>query len=343
MKAMVLKAANTAFVLDTVPDPVPGPGEAVARVLACGSGLTIQHVKAGRLSAKFPRIIGHEITGEIVEVGPAVTGLAVGVPVTAYYYLNCGHCRWCLSGLEPLCEAGEGNVGKDCDGGYAEYTTVDARNVHSIESPLSDAELATFATSWATAENMLERAVVAEGDVVLVTGASGGVGTALLQLIRRRQAIPVALCNKSKANQLRAIGADAILPREPHNLPAAIDQAIGRRSVDVVADVVGGPLWPQLIDVLRAGGRYTCAGAIAGPVVEFDLRTFYLNDLTFTGATVIPPGLFTRLVGYIERGEVSPILAATYPLRDLAAAQEAFLAKQHVGNIVAIVRDPSKT
>ena len=74
-----------------------------------------------------------------------------------------------------------------------------------------------------------------------------------------------------------------------------------------------------------------------------DLRTFYLNDLTFTGATVIPPGLFTRLVGYIERGEVSPILAATYPLRDLAAAQEAFLAKQHVGNIVAIVRDPSKT
>ena len=96
MKAMVLKTANTAFVLDTVPDPVPGAGEAVARVLACGSGLTIQHVKAGRVPARFPRIVGHEITGEIVEVGPGVTSLAVGVPVTAYYYLNCGHC--CLAG-----------------------------------------------------------------------------------------------------------------------------------------------------------------------------------------------------------------------------------------------------
>ena len=240
---------------------------------------------------------------------------------------NIGKCRY---------------FGSECDGGYAEYATVDARNVHSIESPLSDAELATFATSWVTAENMLDRAAVVKGDVVLVTGASGGVGTALVQLIRRRSAIPVALCSESKANQLRGIGADAILPREPHDLLAALDQAIGRRSVDVIADVVGGPLWPQLIDVLRPGGRYTCAGAIAGPIVEFDLRTFYLNDLTFTGATVLPQGLFARLVGYIERGEVSPVLAATYPLRDLASAQKAFLAKQHVGNIVAIVRDPNK-
>ena len=132
------------------------------------------------------------------------------------------------------------------------------------------------------------------------------------------------------------------MPREPHDLPAALDQAIGRRSVDVIADIVGGSLWPQLIDVLCPGGHYTCAGAIAGPMVEFDLRTFYLNDLTFTGATVIPRGLFARLVSYIERGEVSPVLAATYPLRDLASAQKAFLAKQHVGNIVAMVRDPNK-
>ena len=103
MRAMVLKGPNTPFVLSNVPDPVPGPGEAVARVLACGSGLTIQHVKAGRIAAEFPRIIGHEITGEIVAVGAGVTGLAVGDGVTSYYYLNCGHCRWCLSMLEPLC------------------------------------------------------------------------------------------------------------------------------------------------------------------------------------------------------------------------------------------------
>jgi D-arabinose 1-dehydrogenase-like Zn-dependent alcohol dehydrogenase len=82
MKAMVLKGPKTLFELTDVPDPVAGPGEAVARVIACGSGLTIQHIKAGRIAAKFPAIIGHEITGEIVAVGAGVTGLAVGAGVT---------------------------------------------------------------------------------------------------------------------------------------------------------------------------------------------------------------------------------------------------------------------
>jgi len=109
--------------------------------------------------------------------------------------------------------------------------------------------------------------------------------------------------------------------------------------VDAVADVVGGPTWPQLIEVLRRGGRYTCAGAIAGPVVEFDLRTFYLNDLTFTGATIIPPGLFAELVGYIERGEIKPLLAGTWPLEKLREAQTAFLEKKHVGNLVVLVKE----
>ena len=115
-----------------------------------------------------------------------------------------------------------------------------------------------------------------------------------------------------------------------------MDQAIGRGTVDVVADVVGGEGWPALIEVLVRGGRYTCSGAIAGPIVEFDLRTFYLNDLVFTGATIIPPGLFANLVGYIERGEIKPLLAKTWPLAELREAQDAFLAKAHVGNFVAV-------
>jgi NADPH:quinone reductase-like Zn-dependent oxidoreductase len=344
------------------PTPIASPGEVLIEVSACGlnntdintrSGWYAKSVREGTTvtggtkgftkagddggwggSLQFPRIQGADVCGRVAALGEGVSRERLGQRVMIDTWIrdwddpdNIGKCRY---------------FGSECDGGYAEYTTVDARNVHSIESPLSDAELATFATSWVTAENMLDRAAVVKGDVVLVTGASGGVGTALIQLIRRRSATPVALSSESKANQLRGIGADAILPREPHDLPAALDQAIGRRSVDVIADVVGGPLWPQLIDALCPGGRYTCAGAIAGPMVEFDLRTFYLNDLTFTGATVIPRGLFARLVSYIERGEVSPVLAATYPLRDLASAQKAFLAKQHVGNIVAIVRDPNK-
>lgn len=125
-----------------------------------------------------------------------------------------------------------------------------------------------------------------------------------------------------------------MLPRQPPDLAGALQTAIGRRTVDVVADVVGGPIWPDLMDVLRRGGRYSCSGAIAGPIVTFDLRTFYLKDLTLTGATIVPPGLFEDLVGYVARGEIRPLLAATYPLERLRDAQEAFLAKRHVGNIV---------
>ena len=118
------------------------------------------------------------------------------------------------------------------------------------------------------------------------------------------------------------------------DLKSALDNAIGKHSVTVVADIVGGANWKNLIDLLAQGGRYTCAGAIAGPIVEMDLRTLYLHDLTFTGCTVVAPDTFGKLVSYIERGEVSPVLAATYPLAKLQEAQAQFIRKQHIGNIV---------
>ena len=131
-----------------------------------------------------------------------------------------------------------------------------------------------------------------------------------------------------------AIGPAAVLERNPTDLRSALRQATGRDTVDVVADIVGGRLWPQLIDVIAHGGRYTCAGAIAGPMVEFDLRTFYLNDLTFTGTTVEPPEVIKTLLGYIERGEINPLLARSYPLSRFHEAQQTFIDKHHVGNIV---------
>ena len=145
------------------------------------------------------------------------------------------------------------------------------------------------------------------------------------------------MASESKHAELGKVGAHALLGRAPENLKSALKEAIGQDTVTVVADVVGGAYWPTLIDALARGGRYTCAGAIAGPMVEMDLRTFYLRDLTFTGATIVPPGVFADLVGYIERGEVKPLLAQTFPLKELHAAQEAFIAKQHIGNIVVVM------
>lgn len=280
----------------------------------------------GAAAITFPRIQGADVCGTVVAVGAAAPAGLIGRRVLIDTWLR----DWSDPTNVDTC----GYYGSEHDGGFAAFATAPMQNVHPIDSPLSDVELATFATSSITAENMLVRAAVGAGDVVLIPGASGGVGSALIQLVRRRGAVPVAMCGADKAAAVQAIGAEAVLPRTPADLAGALKAAIGRETVDVVTDVVGGPVWPALLDVLRRGGRYSCSGAIAGPVVDFDLRTFYLKDLTLTGATIIPPGLFADLVGYISRGEITPLLAATYPLAEMTAAQQAFLAKRHVGNIV---------
>ena len=334
------------------PTPEVGPEDVLIRVGACGLNNTDVNTRTawyskgveenttggafdsaddedatwGGAPLTFPRIQGADVAGRVVAVGAEADQSLVGKRVLIE--------TWIRDWSDPNNMDKIGYFGSECDGGYAEYACIDQRYVHAIESDLSDAELATFATSYFTAENMLNRARVGEGDTVLVPGASGGVGGALIQLSKRRGAKVVALCSASKRDAVAACGPDAILDRAPANLKKALREAIGTDQVSVVADVVGGDQWHTLIDVLERGGRYTCAGAIAGPMVNFDLRTFYLRDLTFTGATIVPVGVFADLVGYIERGEIKPMLAATYPLKDLHAAQQAFIDKKHVGNIV---------
>ncbi len=334
------------------PTPVPGPGEVLIRVHACGLNNTDINTRTawyskgvsdettggafdtaddgdatwGGASISFPRIQGADVAGTVVGVGQEADAGLVGKLVLID--------TWLRDWSDPLNLNKCSYFGSEHDGGYADYTKVDRRNVHPVDCDLSDAELSTFATSYITAENMLRRADVGAGDVVLVPGASGGVGSALIQLANRRGARTVAMASDAKHDQVKSIGPEAVLQRAPEDLKAALRDAIDDTVVDVVADVVGGPYWPQLIDVLARGGRYTCAGAIAGPMVDMDLRTFYLRDLTFTGATVVPPDLFKDLVGYIERREIRPILAAAYPLEELRAAQTAFISKQHIGNIV---------
>ena len=220
------------------------------------------------------------------------------------------------------------------DGGFADYMVVDQRNILTIKCDWSDAELATVAIAYSTAENMLNRAGVVAADTVLIPGASGGVGSALVQLANRRGAKTVAMVSEAKQAEVATLNPTAILPRQPDNLQAALKAVIGKDTVTVVADIVGGEQFPALIEVLERGGRYTCSGAIAGPIVNLDLRTFYLNDLTFFGNTIFDPKTFPALVRYIEAGEIKPMLAASYPLKEFHEAQQVFIEKKHTGNIV---------
>ncbi len=278
----------------------------------------------GAAPISFPRIQGADVCGRIVAVGTGVDPARVGERVITD--------GWLRDADDPGDMNKTGYFGSERNGGFAEFTTTPSSNAVAINSDLTDAELATFSCSYSTAEGMLTRAALTAEDTVLVPGASGGVGGALVQLAKRRGARVIAMASEAKHDDVATLGPDLILPRTPDNLRAAL----GTEKITVVADVVGGPYWPQLIDILERGGRYTCSGAIAGPMVELDLRTFYLRDLTFTGSTVIPPDVMTNLVRYIEQGEIKPALAASYPLNQLREAQAAFIAKQHTGNIVVI-------
>ena len=276
----------------------------------------------GGKAVRFPRIQGADPCGEIVAVGAGVSATRIGERVITD--------NWLRDPSDPLNKDKTGYFGSERDGGFAEYTTIPAQNALAINSPLSDAELATFSCSYSTAEGMLSRAEVQESDTVLIAGASGGVGSALVQLAKCRGAKVIALASEAKHAQVAELGADKMLPR---SLPDLRSVLAGEK-ITVVADVVGGDNWHKHIDLLERGGRYVCAGAIAGPMVQFDLRTFYLRDLSFFGSTVQAPDIMARVVALIEAGRIRPVLGATYPLAELRSAQEAFIAKQHVGNIV---------
>ena len=222
-------------------------------------------------------------------------------------------------------------MASDFDGAFAQFVKVPASEVFVVDCALSDAELGAVPCAYGTAENMLHRAAVTGEDHVLVSGASGGVGSAAVQLAKRRGASVTAVAARAKAEQVRALGADRVVDRDDD-----IIAALGERSVDVVVDNVSGPAFGDLLHALKTGGRYVSSGAIAGPLVAFDKRTFYLRDLTLIGCTAWDEPVFPALISYLERGDVRPLVAKTFPLERIADAQREFLEKAHVGNFVLI-------
>ena len=341
MRAVLLKGHGGLEQLEYRSDvavPEPRSGEVLLRIAAAGLNNTDLNLRTGWYAkiatgtpgadagwtgnaVTFPRIQGADACGTIVAVGAGVDSSRVGERVIVNPVLRAPDT--------PLAEARY--FGSDCNGAFADYATAPAGNALRISSSLSDAELAAVPCSYAAAENLLTRAGVAAGERVLVTGASGGVGCAAVQLAHHRGARVTALTQPSKTEFIRALGAAAVLARD-----ADLHQALGPESMDVIIDVVGGSQFGTLLEILRHGGRYAVAGAIGGARVSLDLRTLYLKDLRLLGCTLFEPERFAQLVGYLERAELKPVVSATYALRDLAAAQTAFATKTHVGKIVLI-------
>jgi NADPH:quinone reductase-like Zn-dependent oxidoreductase len=334
---------------DDIPVPQPDAGQVLIKVAAAGINNTDINTRIGWYSKSvssatntggsegfesdvnddgswsgtplvFPRIQGADACGYIVDVGDGVDPGRVGERVLV---------RALQAKSTPENPVACWTFGSECDGAFAQYTVTDSCEAYKTESDLSDTELASFPCAYSTAENMLHRAQVNQHDRIFITGASGGVGSAAVQLAKRRGAKVIASCSPSKAEHVRTVGADQVVNRNENPV-----ESIGRNSVDVVIDLVVGDQWPNLFDILRPGGKYTTAGAIAGPIVTFDVRTLYLRDLTFYGCTFQDQQVFGNLIGYIDRNEIKPLLSRVYPLSEIIEAQQAFLDKKYIGKLV---------
>jgi NADPH:quinone reductase-like Zn-dependent oxidoreductase len=345
-----------------VPVPQVGPSDVLIRVGACGINNTDINTRAGWYNAsvrvgttteggltgfdlkeneqsggggsgegvnfEFPRIQGADVAGSIIDVGTTVSKDRIGERVL----------------IDPLIrpigvsqtQKKNRYLGNGIDGGFAEFCCVPSINAISVETDMSTEELATFPCSSSTAELLMVKGGISSEDVVIITGASGGVGSAAVQLAKRRGAFVIAITTEEKSEFVQKLGPDTILSRDTEGLVKAVRDSSPNNGIDVVVDVVGGDNFKLWIECLRPGGRYLTSGAIAGPIVELDLRLLYLKDLALIGATELPATVFENLIKYIENEEIQPALSAVFTLDEIHDAQRAFLEKKHCGNIVVV-------
>ncbi|WP_319370079.1 alcohol dehydrogenase family protein [uncultured Ilyobacter sp.] len=335
-----------------VPVPKLGPNEVLLQVLAAGVNNTEINTRLGWYSSKvtastrsldmkedekkaaeesadggwneatpFPFIQGTDCCGRVVAVSSENDKKLINKRVLVR---PCMRSQGWYS-LENIWMA------SDFDGAFAQFVKVPAEEVFPVDCEWSDSELGTIPCAYGTAENMIHRAKVKKGDHVLIAGASGGVGSAAVQLAKRRGATVIAIAGKTKLEKLLEIGADKVISRDEDVL-----EILGEKSIDVVVDNVAGPSFGKMLKALKRGGKFVSSGAIAGPLVELDMRDFYLKDLTLIGCTAWDEPVFPNLISYIEKGEIKPLLAKSFPLEKIVEAQIEFSQKKHVGKFVLI-------
>ena len=342
MRAVVMlrHGGPDALALREVDTPTPGPGEVLVRVRAAGVNNTDIWTREGAygtptdpdaiagwlgMPIATPRIQGADVAGTVAAVGPDLDDRLVGrrvlVDPATYEYEG--------SAADPVAL-----IGSESDGGFAEYCLVGRDAVHDVSSsPLRDVELACLPIAYGTAVGMLGRAAAQRGETVLVTGASGGVGVALIQLASAMGLTVLALSTADKAHLLRDLGAASVLDRRSATLADDVRHA-APAGLQLVADVVGGPLFALWPGLLARHGRIVVAGGIAGPVVTLDLRRLYLGQRRIIGSTMHTRKHFEWLAALARVGAVRPPVAAVFPLEQIHDAQTALRDPATIGKVV---------
>lgn len=327
--------------LNDVPRPQVNADDVLVRVRACGVNNTEIWMREGAYGTDeasgwrpegvtFPRTPGSDITGEIVEVGRDVSPDRIGRHVILFPFQSGGR-----DGEEHVAED-LAFIGSEFDGGYAEYVAWPA--VLCYDMPLDDfIESAVFSVSGLTAWHMNEQIQPKAGQTVVVTGASGGVGSFNVQIASNVHGADVfAIVGDMKEEaRLKALGANRVFSYRSETLADEILEANGG-PVDAVLDVVGDALFQTSLDILKAGGKFCISGSAGGQQTNLDFRTLYLKHLTFFGSVLGTRAEFEAMLQAIKEGTIRPIVDRTFPLEEAADAQTYFKEKGKFGKIVLL-------
>jgi alcohol dehydrogenase, propanol-preferring len=311
MRAMVVRQWGQPFCVEERSDPEPGPGEAVMKVRAAGVGLTLLNMRSGRFGGETPRIMGHELGGEIVAIGDGVTNVKVGDRCSVYFYLVCGHCRWCRGGRETLCENFAGFVGVHRDGGFADYVCLPAGNFLPIPGDLGFEEAAIAAdavnTNW---HCMRERARLNPHDDALLIGAGGGVGIHGVQVARLFGARVIAVdVSEEKLDLARQWGAaETINARAVTDIAAEVRRLTDGKGVEAAIDYVGhGETLQVAIDSLATNGRAVAIGAGKGEAKVSALQLLN-REIIVTGSRHSSRAELIESMELMARGQVQAVI-----------------------------------
>jgi acryloyl-coenzyme A reductase len=336
MRATIVRAFGDPSALEAaeVERPSPGPGEVLLRVRACGVCGHDLLARAGRLGGELPRILGHEIAGEVVELGAEVDFAWPGERVVLNQRRSCGACRSCARGRTNLCVRGAGFYGDGPPGGYGEYVLADESNLVALPDAIGFAQAATLPCGVGTGIHALGRLRVTLGERVVVVGAGGGVGIHAVALARLAGAYVVGSTHSpSKAEAIEAAGADAVVVSPAEGMAAAVRELVGD-GVDAVIDCVGAPTFAESLRMLRHGGRLAAVGNVDPRSVSLHLGLVLMKELELLGSAHATPAELRSAVDLVACSRLQPAAASELPFGEARRAHELLEAGAVAGRIV---------
>ena len=344
MRAMKLNPARgqegpLALVSTEVPDPVPGPAEALVQVKACGFCHHALLVMKGllRRGVKPGVILGHEFSGIVRQVGENVASVREGDRVVALLTNACGHCDRCLQGREHRCRQGEG-LGHGRDGGFAQYAAVSEFSLVPVPDNVDLAAAALLACPMGVALQGLQQAAqVLPGESVAVTGAGGGLGSHAVQLASSLGYRVIAITSSpSKVSGLADLGADEVVEAGPLDFSEVVLALTEDHGADVVIDTVGSALFPSTWQSLAQYGRWVLLGEVAGERVALDPAEVIFRDARILGSSGVSRAQVLEVGQMVSKGLVKPIIAQSLPMEEAATAFELLSNRSVLGRVLLL-------